>query len=200
MKPHWSQRTPVPKDGGGHEAAELGRSPWLPMSVDPSGRGIGCCGKPCAAGAMLSPWLRWARGLPSPLRWSRRTASTASFRVRMFLMRRRCRKADMPLVTIVRRGLLTRSFDLHSFRAGHRQVPITISPFMQKDTDRNPAKRAIAFCVFLLSRYSFIVASAAGGHRKGGRRAFGSFKPDPYNTRAHQRSDLQQNTWKKQHA
>ena len=51
----------------------------LRVSCDPSGQGIGRCGKPCAAGAMLSPWLRGARGLPSPLRWSRRTAERHHF-------------------------------------------------------------------------------------------------------------------------
>ena len=164
MKPHGSQRTPVPKDGGGHEAAELGRSPWLPVSVDPSGQGIGCCGKTCAAGAMLSPWLRWARGLPSPLRWSRRTASTASFRVRPFLMRRRCRKADVPLVTNVRRGLHIRNFESNLCRGGYRQVPITISPFTQKDTDSSTVKRFHAFCVLLFSRCSSLsLQSPRGG-------------------------------------
>lgn len=51
-------------------------------------------------------------------------------------MRRRCRKADMPQETNVQCDLLTRSFDTHSFRAGHRQVPITISPFSDKKTQK----------------------------------------------------------------
>lgn len=68
----------------------------LRVSVDPPGCGSGAWDS-CAAGAMLSPWLRRTKTLPVFWRCSCRTAKR-HFQIPMFVLppRRRFRKADQP--------------------------------------------------------------------------------------------------------